>query len=161
MISPKLQVQLSDELHGTPRELLPEQFESIFEYVKSNEVLAAILWQDAAQLEKQTRQIMYARHIMPPDIFLEIWDEWIMSPAMTLDKICTIAIGDPESDNLRDGGLTVEQVQAITGEYLAHPEMTVDKITLLWFWATPEDIQRIGAKNIPTMSVADLSQELF
>jgi len=54
-----------------------------------------------------------------------------MSPAMTLDKICTIAIGDPESDNLRDGGLTVEQVQAITGEYLAHPEMTVDKITLL------------------------------
>jgi len=43
MISPKLQVQLSDELHGTPRELLPEQFESIFEYVKSNEVLAAIL----------------------------------------------------------------------------------------------------------------------
>jgi len=135
----------------------PTEFLAIFETVKNDPVLAEILAQWADELQDKNKKIMYASTVLSEEMFTAIWVEWLTAADMTLDKICTIWIGDPETVGLMDGGLMLELVQSMSWEWLAHAGMTVDKITLLWFWITPEQVREIGAENIAKMSKKELN----
>lgn len=134
----------------------PKEFLRIFEDVKSNPVLARILslWED--EREKMIQKLTYASTIFNDAMYIEIGEKAIKAPGMTLDKICTIAIWEPETAGLMGWGLTLKQVEAITWEWLAHKDMTVGKITQIWFGATPQQIKEIWPENIARMPTEKL-----
>lgn len=150
-----------------PERPTPKEFETAYEEVLTNPVLAEILWEMEESLELKKKKLAYAKIVLPAEIYDEIGEEFIMDEYMTFDKICTIGIGDPEADKLLDGGLSMDLVKAMTWKYLAHPWMIVDKITLLQFGATAETIEaqwkdwKIWAQVVAEMSEDDLNIVIF
>lgn len=148
-------------LEKTNKNTTPEEFLKVFQETKNNPVLARILSQWEDELETTIQKLTYASIILNDAIYAEIGEESIKAPGMTLDKICTIGIGEPETVGLMDWGLTIEQINAMTWEWLAHPEMTIGKITLIWFGATPEQIRDIWPEKIAKMPQSELSPLLM
>lgn len=140
---------------------LPSTFLEVIEDLKHTPVVAQILLLWEVELQDKIKKLSYAKLVLTDEIYDEVGEEWIMAPGMTLDKICTIGIGEAETVGLMDWGLTIEHVKKINWKWLAHPKMTVEKLTLLCFWATPEQIQEIWAEKIVNMSEDDLSELLI
>jgi len=138
----------------------PEEFETAYAEVLNNPVLAEILWEMEESLELKKKKLAYAKIVLSSEIYNEISEEFIMDEGMTFDEICTIGIGDPETKDLMDGWLSIDLVEVMTWRYLAHSWMTVDKITLLEFWAKPELITQVWPKQIAEMSQDELNSIL-
>lgn len=145
-------------LQFTSKTSTPSEFLDVFESVKSNPVLTRILslWED--ELEEQIKQLTYARIIFNDAIFDAIWEENIKSKGMSLDKLATIAKWDVDANF---DGLSLACIKAMTWEYLAHWEMTTDKISLLCVYGSKAIIEEIWAEDIATISTEELSKKIF
>lgn len=148
-------------LSKASKKTTPKEFLEIFNDVKSNPVLKRILSLGEDELEAQIQKLSYATIMLNDAKIMALWEENIKAPGMSLDKLCTIAIWEPEAENLTDGWLTLGQIKAISGEFLAHPDMTVGKITVTWFWATPTQIREIWAQTIIDTPTEDVMMLFF
>lgn len=51
--------------------------------------------------------------MLSSEVYEAIGEANITAEGMTLEKICTIAVGDPLTTNLLDGGLSLDLIQAL------------------------------------------------
>ncbi len=161
MLKKETIVELQEDM-GDIRTL--QDFESVFRNVLSNPTLQEILWEDGELLQERVKKILLARRILSTEKYDAIWEEWITSPDMTLEKIWTIGIGEircdgsihPNQNYVHDGGLNLEQIHWMGWKNLAHKGMTADKISLFTFWALPNNISPEAIADMPESDMYSL-----
>lgn len=131
--------------------MVPEAFQQVCTETLVNTTLSEILGESDEALNEKIKKLAYARKILPTDVYEEIWEEWLQNEHMSLDKICTIGIGDPDGD-VDDGGFPLDLVQSIWGKALAHPGMTVEKMTLLVYGTPLEFIESTYTQDLLNMT---------
>lgn len=149
-----------DALNGfvenrTSQSATPTEFLEVMKDLRDNVTMSEILKLWDEELQEKVKKITYARLILSADILNTIGEENITAPGMSLDKIAVIARGDIEFDV---GWLTLETVQAMTWEWLAHESMTASKLSVLR--ASAEDIQELWAENIAKMEKEEMEKAL-
>jgi len=161
--------------HETPIELInkvsretnPNKFVEVFNAIKNANVLRSILseWNDA--LEEKLKKLFYARSICNDELLWLIWENNFIQAGMTLNKIYAIVTWTPRIRKKQDlrgkqerWWLTHAMIRAISWEYLAHPQMTVNKIYLLCLLNNPTFIREYGAQAVAEMSLDDLGKAI-
>lgn len=153
--SHNIEAAIQHIVDSVPDLVAPSDFQDICTNVFANPTLSRILGESDEALKEKIKKLAYARRMLQPEIYKEIWEEWLQHEGMTFDKICTIAVGEHTLD-VADG-LPLEFVRAIWGKYLAHPWMTADKITLIVFGTTLEYLEDTWGQRMAEMTQAELN----
>lgn len=135
--------------HSHMSEKLPEQEKSASDKLTTKNSSENI----TQQVTKESTDILdisilvYAKENLSEDQYDTIEEKWLSYPWMTIEKI----------DLLADDNLTIEQLGALWWEAIVHPNMTYNKLGVLGYMLSEEDINKYSSKIIAEISIEGLN----
>lgn len=142
----------------SPRKDIPATFERTVTGVLENPVLTEILSETDVALKERITKLAYARKMLSSEAYEVIGEGNITAEWMTLEKIFTLAEEDETTAHILGGWMSLELIQAVTGEFLAHIGMSADKITLIARCIPSTVIKEYWAQKIAEMSEDDFTE---
>lgn len=104
---------------------------------------------------KCDEMVAYARIVLSEEQFDAIWEKWIRNEGMTTEKLDIIG---GERWNEYSTTYSLHLIETIGAENLSNPKMTADKLTVIVYSLWVEDIERVWAKELAEMSMAELNE---
>jgi hypothetical protein len=126
-----------------------------------------VLWEPEKELVGTLENIVHAKSMLSPELYSAIWEENIMNPDMTFEKLRTIWIAEPgiNPDKYSQGGIDIKIIRALGWKIIADKRTTVGKLTLFQHWATPEwiggKIEKLWEGWFLDMEISAIAIELF
>lgn len=99
----------------------------------------------SAKIENYEKKVEYIKNYFYPKLYEAIWEKWVLSESMTIDKLKVIGTY-----------LSIWQIIAIWWENLVHEWMSPEKIKIIWGKYTPDDILWIWWARLAKMSYIEV-----